>query len=288
MKQNEKLYNENPKGLFQILKETIKDKTLCRPYVSKFGKLQHNYIADSTAKTIKLSEIEMPNEKFTFQDNLRRFFLTTDDDMLIVRTDSDSIEYVDVNKLTTIDDIYRILKLGYQTPDLEGSKTNTVQMRCCHLFSTIHLKSNWLDRVMDNVVHNEGEGVYLKNPSKTHPYYLPKDNEISIFDMEDEFTKKYMQDKYCEFDVTGHFERAIIHKVLGNRSGYVLNRGTNVFDWSKERLDIWQNFFETHENGELNVRIDKGNGEYEYKSISKDEIKGFMKDTKDFSMKDLK
>ena len=41
MKQNEKLYNENPKGLFQILKETIKDKTLCRPYVSKFGKLQH-------------------------------------------------------------------------------------------------------------------------------------------------------------------------------------------------------------------------------------------------------
>lgn len=286
MKQNQKIYNDNPKGLFQTLKETVTDQPLCRPYMSKFGKMQNSYIADSKAKTIKLSEIEMPNEKFSFQDNLRRFFLTTDDDMLLVRTDENSIEYVDVKKLRSIDDIYRILKLGYQTPNLEGIKTNTVSMRCCHLFSTIHLKSNWLDRVVDNVMYRE-DGIYLKNPSTTHPYYLPKDNEITIFDMEDEFTKKYMEERYCEFNVTGHFERIYIHKIFGNYSGYVLNRGTNVLDWSKERQDIWKNHVETHEDGKFHMEIHNENGGTELKSFSHDELKEFDKKVKEFSLKDM-
>lgn len=287
MKQNEKLYNSNTKSLYQLMKETLLDKNICRPYVSRFKLYQNSYVADAKAKTIKLSEIETPNEKFGFQDNLRRFFLTTDDDMLLVRTGNGDIEYVDVKKLRSIDDIFRILKLGYQTPNLEGTKTNTVLMRTCLLFSTIHLKSNWLERVQDNVINHHG--VYLKNPSTTYPYYHPKDNEVTIFDMEDEFTKKYMDDKYCQFDVTGHFERVYIHKILGNHSGYVLNKGTKVLDWSEERAKIYMNFFNTYEDGKIYYdAIDSETGEKTIKSVHEDDIKEFNKGIKDYSLKDLK
>ena len=288
MKQNEKLYNSNTASLFQTMKETLLDQHICRPYVSKFKLYQNSYIADAKAKTIKLSEIETPNEKFGFQDNLRRFFLTTDDDMLIVRTLPNKIEYVDVKKLRSIDCIFRILKLGYQTPNLEGSKTNTVPMRTCLLFSTIHVKSNWLERVQDHVIHNS-HGVFLKCPSKTYPYYHPKDNEVTIFDMADEFTKKYMDDKYCQFNVVGHFERVYIHKIFGNHSGYVLNRGTKVLDWAEERMKIYMNYFNTHEDGKLYYdAIDSETGKSEIKSVSQEDLAKFSKSVKDFSLKDLK
>jgi len=98
-----------------------------------------------------------------------------------------------------------------------------------------------------------------------------------------------MDDKYCQFNVVGHFERVYIHKIFGNHSGYVLNRGTKVLDWAEERMKIYMNYFNTHEDGKLYYdAIDSETGKSEIKSVSQEDLAKFSKSVKDFSLKDLK
>lgn len=216
-------------------------KTIKLSNISKWLPLEKEYLTDARVKRIKLSEVKTPNNKSEFQDNLRRFNLTTSNDELIVRTGKDTCELVKVKKLKSMDDVYKICGLGYHDIDYtdEMSVINSernVKGGC--LLSTVFMKEKWHERCHKHVrvIH---DSICLENPSVNLDFYKPNDDEIELFDLSDDYTKEYMLDKYYNFDMSGHFERCFIYQLYGKHSGYVLDSKKNVLQWSQAKTQVY-------------------------------------------------
>lgn len=209
---------------------------------SKMKSFEKEYLTDARVKRVKLSEVKTPNNKSEFQDNLRRFNLTTSNDELIVRTGKDTYELVKVKKLKSMDDVFKICGLGYHDIDYTNQETAHNSARGAKggcLLSTVFLKENWLDRCNNHIITTDNE-VFLENPSVNLDFYKPNDDEIELFDMSDDFTKEYMSlDKYHNFDMCGHIERIYIHQLYGKHSGYILNKKENKLEWSQAKHQVF-------------------------------------------------